>query len=43
MDSVYAATTLSLVFSLANVANTDQIRGLTLRFNHSNTSIYNSR
>jgi len=43
MDSVYAVTTLSYVFFLAfNVANTDQICGMTIRTNYSNTSTQNS-
>jgi len=44
VDSVYAVTTFSSLFFLAiNVANTDKILGQTIRTDHSNNSIHNSR
>jgi len=42
MDSVYIVTIMFRLFFLAiNVAFTDQIRGPSLRTDHSNTSIHN--
>ena len=43
MGSVYAVTTISSVCLGINVSNTDQIRGPTVRVDHSYTSILNSR